>query len=198
MRSLIDTAPDRLREQLRPLTTRHLIETTARFRPGRIDDPTEAARHSLKRLARRCQQLNIEITEIDTHLHQLVTQTAPQLLDVFGVGTETAATVLIAAGDNPDRITTEAGFAALTGVSPVDRSSGRQHHHSLNRGGNRDANRALWRIAIVRLSHDPRTKTYLDKRTSDGKTKRETIRCLKRYIARELHPIIHTAVLDHT
>lgn len=196
MRSLIDTAPDQLREQLRPLTTRHLVETAARFRPGRVDEPAAATRMSLKRLARRCQHLNSELAEIDAQLTQLVTDTAPQLLNVFGVGTETAATLLIAAGDNPDRITTEAGFAALAGVSPVDRSSGRQQRHSLNRGGNRDANRALWRIALVRLSHDPTTKAYLAKRTTDGKTKREAIRCLKRYIARELHPLIHTAVLD--
>lgn len=196
MRSLIDTAPDELRESLRPLTAQHLVQTAARFRPGRPDEPTEAVRHSLKRLARRCQHLNNEIAEIDAHLEQLVIDTAPQLFAVFGVGTETATTLLIAAGDNPDRIRTEAGFAALAGVSPVDRSSGRQQRHSLNRGGNRDANCALWRIALVRLSHDPDTKAYLHKRTSEGKTKREIIRCLKRYIARELHPIILATILD--
>jgi Transposase IS116/IS110/IS902 family len=107
-----------------------------------------------------------------------------------GVGIETAATLLIAAGDNPERLSRECSFAALCGVSPVDRSSGRQRHHSLNRGGNRDANRAGWRIALVRMSHDPITRAYVERRTKDGKSKRAIIRCLKRYIARSTYPIL--------
>ncbi|MCB0916810.1 MAG: IS110 family transposase, partial [Actinobacteria bacterium] len=120
----------------------------------------------------------------------LVRQTAPELIAVRGVGIETAATLLVAVGDNPGRVQHERGLAALCGASPVDRSSGRQRHHSLNRGGNRDANRALWRIALVRMAHDPATRAYVERRTKEGKSKRQIIRCLKRYIARELHPIL--------
>ena len=153
-------------------------------------DPIEAHRYSLRILARRWQQLSVELAELDAHIGELVHQTAPELIAVRGVGIETAATLLVAAGDNPERLQREQSFAALCGVSPVDRSSGRQRHHSLNRGGNRDANRALWRIALVRMHCDPDTRAYVERRTKDGKSKKAIIRCLKRYIARELYPIL--------
>jgi hypothetical protein len=95
--------------------------------------------------------------------------------------------VWVATGDNPGRVRTEAGFAALCGASPVDASSSKQIRHRLNRGGDRQANSALWTITMTRLAHDPRTKAYLARRTAEGKTKREIIRCLKRYIAREVY-----------
>ena len=141
-------------------------------------------------LARRVQHLDDEIRALDAHLDVLVATAAPQLLDVFGVGTQTAAALLVAAGDNPGRLRSEAGFAALCGVNPLPASSGRTTRHRLNRGGNRDANNALWRIAMVRMSHDPTTRAYVERRTQDGLSKREIIRCLKRYIARQLYPII--------
>lgn len=188
--TLIDTVPDQLREQLRRRTIKALVDEMARWRPSPPTDPTTAHRYSLHLLARRWQRLTDEITELDQHLTELVQQTAPELVAVHGVGIETAATLLVAAGDNPERLHHGHGFAALCGVSPVDRSSGRQRHHSLNRGGNRDANRALWRIALVRMRFDPETRAYVERRTKDGKSKKAIIRCLKRYIAREIYPIL--------
>lgn len=105
---------------------------------------------------------------------------------INGVGPDVAATLLMTAGDNPERLRNEASFAALCGTNPIPASSGKTTRHRLNRGGDRDANAALWRIATVRLSSDQRTKDYLAKRISEGKSKPETIRCLKRYIAREV------------
>ena len=110
-----------------------------------------------------------------------------QLLAKQGVATVVAATLLTTAGDNPGRVRTEASFAALCGASPVDASSGKQLRHRLNRGGDRQANSALWTIAMTRLAHDPRTKAYAARRTTEGKTTKEIIRCLKRYIAREIY-----------
>ena len=188
--TLIDTAPDQLREQLRNRRLPTVIAEMTRWRNGPPTGPTEAHRYSLRTLARRWQQLTAELAELDQVIAQLVRETAPELVAVRGVGIETAATLLVAVGDNPERLVREQGFAALCGVSPVDRSSGRQHHHSLNRGGNRDANRALWRIALVRMHCDPNTRAYVERRTKDGKSKKAIIRCLKRYIAREIYPIL--------
>lgn len=188
--TLIDTAPDQLREQLRGRSIRELVGEMARWRPGQPTDPTSSHRYALRVLAQRWQQLSAEIRDLDQQITVLVQQTAPELVAVHGVGIETAATLLVAVGDNPERLHHERGFAALCGASPVDRSSGRQRNHSLNRGGNRDANRALWRIALVRMSSDPATRAYVERRTKDGKSKKAIIRCLKRYIARELHPIL--------
>ena len=188
--TLIDTAPDQLRAHLRDRPIPQLVAEMARWRPAPPVDPTTAHRYSLHLLARRWQTLSAELDDLNQQLSVLVNHTAPELVAVHGVGIETAATLLVAAGDNPDRLHHEHGFAALCGVSPVDRSSGRQRHHSLNRGGNRDANRALWRIALVRMATDPRTRAYVERRTKDGKSKKAIIRCLKRYIAREIHPIL--------
>jgi transposase len=188
--TLIDTAPDQLREQLRGRRINDLVGVMARWRPGEPTDPFSAHRYSLRLLALRWQALTDEIKLLDQQLTRLVETTAPELVAVHGVGIETAATLLVAAGDNPERLLHERGFAALCGASPVDRSSGRQRHHSLNRGGNRDANRALWRIALVRMSSDPATRAYVERRTKEGKSKKAIIRCLKRYIARELHPLL--------
>jgi transposase len=189
--TLIDTAPDQLRARLRNRPIRELVTEMVRWRPGPPIDPSTAHRYSLHLLARRWQTLSAELDNLNQQLALLVNHTAPELTAVHGVGIETAATLLVAAGDNPDRLRHERGFAALCGVSPVDRSSGRQQrHHSLNRGGNRDANRAIWRIALVRMSCDPRTRAYVERRTKEGKSKKAIIRCLKRYITRELHPIL--------
>lgn len=188
--ALVDTCPDELREQLRNRSTRDLVTHMIRWRPGPPSDPTSAHRFAMRALARRWHSLNDEIAEIDTHISALVHTVAPHLVAVKGIGIDTAATLLVAAGDNPDRLTSEASFAALCGVSPIDRSSGRNRHHSLNRGGNRDANRALWRVVLVRMGCDPRTRAYVEQRTADGKTKKQIMRCLKRYVARELFPLL--------
>jgi transposase len=139
-------------------------------------------------VARRHQQLAAEIARLDAALEKLVTHAAPEeFLAGQGVATQVAATLLATAGDNPGRVRKEASFAALCGASPVDASSGKQIRHRLNRGGDRQANSALWTIAMTRLAHDPRTKAYMARRTAEGKTKKEIIRCLKRYIAREVY-----------
>jgi transposase len=158
-------------------------------------DPVQAAGHrTLRTLAERIRHLSSEIRELEKLLTAAVTETAPRLLDLFGVGHDSAATLLIAAGDNPDRLTGEAAFAALCGVNPVERSSGKTQRRRLNRGGNRQANAALFRIALTRLRADARTRAYVQRRTTEGRTKREILRCLKRYIAREIFGIVRAIV----
>jgi transposase len=138
-------------------------------------------------VARRYQDLNREIIEYDTELSALAAQAAPELLALNGVGPETAARLLAAVGDNPERLRSEAAFAHLCGVAPIPASSGRRDRHRLNRGGNRSANAALYRIAVVRIRHDPRTDEYITRRTAQGLQKKDIIRCLKQYIAREVY-----------
>ena len=146
-------------------------------------------------MARRYQRLSEEISELDEQLDRLVTQAAPELVAVEGVGTDTAASLLIAAGDNPERLRNEAAFAHLCGAAPIPASSGKSVRHRLNRRGNRDANRALYVITVCRMSRDERTRRYVAKRTAEGKTKKEIIRCLKRYIAREIYRILSSLCL---
>jgi transposase len=191
--SLLDTAPEALRVQLRDLPLRQIVARAARLRPtGSLADPLTATKIALRSLARRFQDLDDERSTLDQQIAELVELAAPaELLDQYGVGPHTAAALLIAAGDNPERLHSEASFAALCGSSPVDASSGRQQRHRLNRGGDRQANHALWRIVMVRLAHDPTTRAYLERRIKDGKTKREAIRCLKRYVARDIARILH-------
>jgi len=193
IRSVIDTAPDELRDRLRHLTPVKLTKTISRSRPASDTcNPAVATAVTLRILGRRWRFLTEQIHDLDDHLETVVTATAPSLVAVHCVGIDTAAALLIAAGDNPDRLQTEAAFAALCGTNPLPASSGRTQRHRLNRGGNRDANNALWRIVMARMSHDQRTRDYVTRRTTEGLSKREIIRCLKRYVARELHPIITT------
>jgi transposase len=188
----IKTAPDQLRTELRDLTWTKLCDRCARLRPGELDEITAAVKFTLRSLARRIVALETEIAELDRQLHALVNQTAPTLSTLYGVGLDVAATMLIAAGDNPDRLENPAAFAHLCGAAPIPASSGKTQRHRLNRGGNRQANHALWIIAMVRLRHDPRTRTYRDRRTTEGKTSREIVRCLKTYISREIYRAIIT------
>jgi transposase len=187
MRSIISTAPEELRAELRGLPFAKLIARAAGFRPGSARDARSGTKLALRVLARRVLALQDELQLLDAELRPLVAATAPGLVARRGVGTDTAGAILVAAGDNPDRLRTEASFAKLCGVAPLDASSGKQSRHRLNRGGDRQANAALWRIVMVRLASDPATKDYLERRTKDGQTKKEAIRCLKRYIARELY-----------
>ena len=191
--SLLVTAPAPLRESLTHLTGKPLITTCARLRPGTDRTcPTTATKTALRRLARRIQHLTTEINDATTDLKTLTQQVLPATTAVFGVGPDTAAQLLTTAGDNPHRITTEAQFAHLCGTAPINASSGRTDRHRLNRGGDRHANAALHRIVIVRLRHCPRTRTYLERRTAQGLPKRHIIRCLKRYVAREIHRALIT------
>jgi transposase len=138
-------------------------------------------------LARRALSLEAEIVELDAILKPLVVDTAPELVARVGIGTECASALLVAAGDNPERLRSEATFAHLCGAAPIDASSGKHERHRLNRGGDRHANSALWKIVITRMVYDPRTTDYIERRVKDGLTKKEAIRCLKRYIAREVY-----------
>lgn len=188
IRTLIVTSPSKVRERLRGLTTGQLIRHLARSRPGTdLSDPGRAVSTALRRLARRYQYLTEEIADADAELKPLVAQAAPPLLALPGIGTETAAQLLITAGDNPDRLTSEASFAHLCAAAPIPASSGRTNRHRLNRGGDRQANNALHTIALVRMRHDTRTQDYVARRTTEGMTKKDILRCLKRFIAREVY-----------
>ena len=191
IRHLGFTAPDPLRQRLSGLTVDQLVSEVTALRPwAGIDTVTFATKTSLRALGRRVQALDTERAELDAVLGELVTITAPAMLKLHGVGIKTAAQLLVAAGDNPQRLRNEAAWAHLCGVSPIQASSGKTTRHRLNRGGDRQANNALWRIALTRMSSDPRTRAYVERRTAEGKTKREIMRILKRYIAREVYPLL--------
>lgn len=190
VRDLIVTAPDQLRGRLRSLRTVELVEICAGFRPGPAADPGEATKVSLRCLARRHRDPSAEIDELDQAIAALCAQVNPALLGARGVGAELASGLLVAAGDNPERLRSEASFAALCGSSPVEASSAKITRHRLNRGGNREANNALWRIVMVRLTCDPATQAYAARRRAEAKTDREIMRCLKRYVAREVYRLL--------
>ena len=192
-RDLIVTAPAQLREQLAGLPRDQQAALAARFRPRDLADAAEGIKAAMAAVARRHRELTAEITRLDAALDTLVQRAAPQeFLARQGIATQTAGTLLATVGDNPHRLRSEASFAALCGASPVDASSGKQIRHRLNRGGDRQANSALWRIVIVRMAHDLRTRAYVARRTAEGKTTKEIIRCLKRYVAREVYKALVT------
>jgi transposase len=191
LQALRVTAPEQLRNRLRELSTKELVRVAARFRLA--GDPTDvpaATKFALRSVARRYEALSAEIAELEAHLGRLVAQVAPELIALPGIGTDSAATLLIVAGDNPQRLGSEASFANLCGVAPIEASSGKVVRHRLNRGGNREANRALYMICLARMRRDRRTRDYVARRTAEGKSKREIIRCLKRYVAREVYRVL--------
>ena len=192
LHSLVQTAPETLRGKLRSLGANELVATAARFRTKGIGSVVDATKLALRELARRHQALAAEVDRLDPILDRLVRETAPDLLSVRGVGTDVAGALLVTAGDNPERLVSEGSFAHLCGVAPIPASSGKTTRHRLNRGGDRQANQALWRVVMVRLSCDKRTQTYVEKRTREGRTKKEIIRCLKRYVAREVFTLLRT------
>jgi transposase len=192
MKALIVTAPEALRERLRGLGDKQLLATCARLRPdtARLHEPIEATKHALRTLAVRHAQLTAEITALDVHLAALVQRINPALLELNGVGVDVAGQLLVTAGGNPDRLRSEPAFAMLCGVAPLPASSGRTNRHRLNRGGDRQANCALYRVTLSRLRWDPRTRAYAERRTAEGLSKKEIIRCLKRLIAREIYYVL--------
>ena len=188
LRHLTFTAPEELRERFRGLNAARMVDEAARLRPRAGGDPVvQTTKAAAVTLARRVQALDAELVALDAQIEPLVKAAAPALVNIYGVGIDTAAELLIAAGDNPERIRNEAAWAMICGVGPVPATSGLSaNRYRLNRGGNRRANNALWRIAITRLGqHEPRSVAYMERRLADGKSKAEVIRCMKRAIARE-------------
>jgi transposase len=191
IRGVLVSAPAVLREQVADLSRAALIRALARLRPGGdLSSPLAATKASLRRLARRHQAMDEEIAELDCEIAPLVERAAPELLALFGVGVETAGQLLASAGDNPERMRSEGAFAHLTGVAPIPASSGRTHRHRLNRGGDRAANSALHTIVLVRMRYDERTRAYVERRTAEGLSKKEIMRCLKRFVAREVYRVL--------
>ena len=191
LHALVVTAPDALRGNLRGSGLPQLVAKAAAFRASLpLTTPTAATKLALKCLARRYQQLCAEVEALDLQLGHLVAQAAPELLAVKGVSTITAACLLVTAGDNPERLRSEAAFAHLCGVAPIPASSGKTTRHRLNRGGDREANKALYLLAVRRMGWHPATRAYVARRTTEGLSKLEIIRCLKRYLARELFPLL--------
>ena len=186
LKQILVNAPTELREELQPLSKMVLIRRCAALRPGKVDTILAAAKHTLRAIARRWLDLDAEISAHTQLLTELTQAAAPDLSAAFAVGPDTAAEMLIVAGDNPDRVRSEAAFARLCGVAPIPASSGMTTRHRLNRGGHRQANAALYRVVIVRMQHHDPTKAYVARRTAEGKSKAEIIRCLKRLLAREL------------
>jgi transposase len=194
LKALLVTAPPEIREPLAGLSTAVLIPTCMALRPaGSVADPAHAVRLALRRLARRYQFLSTEIRLADAELRGLVSMAAPGMLTRLGVGVEVTGQLLTTVGDNPDRMRSEAAFAHLCGVAPIPASSGKTRRHRLNRGGDRQANNAVYTVVLARLRLDDRTRAYALRRTAEGLSKREIIRCLQRYVARELY---HTLVMQ--
>lgn len=190
--AVVSTAVEPIRDELASMTLVHQFQRVRCWRERRGDDVvTRATRLALRELASRIQHLDEQATRMDCELTDMTEQVAPALLDIAGIGVHTAAQLLVTAGDNSERLRSEAAFARLCGVAPVPASSGRTTRHRLDRAGDRAANHALWRIVMARIAHgDPRTRDYLARRTREGMSKREIIRCLKRYVAREVYRAI--------
>jgi transposase len=194
---LLASAPEEIRTVLTALPKAKRISWCAELNVDdrRLADPVNATKTALRCIARRVRDLEAEIKHIDQRLTPVVAKTAPRLTALFGVGTEVAAQLLITAGDNPDRLHSEAALAHLCGVAPIPASSGRTDRHRLNRGGDRDANNALYTTALCRMRYEQRTRDYVNRRTKQGLTKKEIIRCLKRYIVRDVYIAL---LADHT
>ena len=187
LRQVVMCGPEAVRARFKDRPQTSLIAEAAQMRPRKGSDPVLFTTNTVIRgLAVRICNFNDEIATIDTALEGLIVETAASLLDLVGVGVVTAATLLVTAGDNAGRVTSERSWANLCGAAPIPAGSGKTSHRvRLNRGGNRQANAALYQIVIVRMAHDPRTRQYVQRRLDDGLSKREIIRCLKRYVARE-------------
>jgi transposase len=189
LRHLMFTAPDELRARLGGLTATQLVNEAAKLRPRPGGDVAlQGTKTAAVILARRVHALDAELAAIDEQIGPLVKAAAPELLNVYGVGVDTAAVLLVTAGDNAERISSEGAWAMLCGIAPIPATSGIiDNRFRLNNAGDRHANNAIWRIVITRLGqHEPRTVAYMNRRLAEGKSKRYIIRCLKRYVAREV------------
>jgi hypothetical protein len=195
LKALLVTAPASVREALDELSVSALVTACARFRPDEADlaDPLYASKAALQAVAKRIQLLEAELTLADRRLAKLVGRAAPRLLALLAIGNDHAGQLLVTAGQHPERLRGEAAFAHLCGVAPIPASSGKTHRHRLHRGGDRDANRALHLAVVVRMRFCPRTHAYVDRRGKEGLSKPEIMRCIKRYLAREVY---HALVAD--
>ena len=193
IRALTLTGPEDLRGRFRHVNRVHLARVAASLRPSPSSEPiTYATKLAVQTRGRRVVELDADKERLDRAIAELVRRVAPGLLEIDGVGVHTAAILLVAVGDNPQRVRSEAAFAHLCGVAPIQASSGKTIRHRLNLGGNRQANHALWRIVFTRMSSDERTRKYVARRSAEGLSKREIIRVLKRYVARERYPhLVH-------
>jgi transposase len=188
IRHLGFTAPEEIRQSLQGVSRLLLAKKAAGMRARAGQDPVlYATKTALRTLGHRVLALQTEMQQIDALLGQLIRGHWEDLLSLHGVGVDSAAALLVAAGDNPDRLRSEAAWAHLCGVAPIEASSGKVTRLRLNRGGDRQANSALWRIVTTRMSSDPATRDYVERRTKEGKSKKEIIRVLKRYVAREVY-----------
>ena len=187
LRHLVFTGPESVRSRFKDRPKTALVSEVAKLRPRNGSDPIlYTTLVTMRGLARRIEMLNSEIKSLDAILTELVNDTAPSLMGLYGVGTDTAASLLVTAGDNPERLTSEASWAHLCGASPIPAGSGKTNgRHRLNRGGDRQANAALYRIVLTRMASDQRTKTYVTRGRNEGKNTTEIMRSLKRYVARE-------------
>ncbi|WAF87707.1 IS110 family transposase [Metapseudomonas otitidis] len=195
VKALLISGPQTLRERLWRSKPAQCIACCLRLRE-RTTHPLQALTMTLRLLAKRWLLLDREVIALDAMLERLTRQHAKRLRGRFGLGPQTAATLLAVAGDNPERLRNEAALAALCGVNPLPASSSKTIRHRLNRGGDRSANNALWTIALVRMRSDLRTQAYVERRTREGRTIKEIQRCLKRYIVRELYPLILADLAD--
>ena len=201
VRDLIITAPQELRDQLcGRKTLRGKVTVCAQFglTSRELRSPSQAAKFALRSTARRIEALDREITALDCELEQLVAAAAPRTIQLLGISTGHAGQLLVTAGQNIQRLRTESSFAMLCGASPIPASSGKTTRHRLNYGADRQANRALHLIAVCRLRYCERTRAYAKRRTAEGKTQREIIRCIKRYIAREVFTSLRADPADTT
>jgi len=190
LRALLVSAPQDIREKLWKAKASECVKACIQTRKFGDTVLLNTLHATLKSLAKRWQMLSAELNQLDKQLEKLTQDHAKKLRSRFGVGPNTAAILLSVAGDNPERLKSEAALASLCGVNPLPASSGKTVRHRLNRGGSRAANNALWTIAMVRMRSDSRTRTYVARRTQEGLSSKEIHRCLKRYIVRELYPLI--------
>ncbi len=194
LKALVVTAPTELRSSLDGLSTAPLLRRCAAFRPDTRDlTDLRATKLAMRLVARRVTALDDEIATVDAALEPLIQRAAPAMLELIGIGTDHAGQLLVTAGNNPDRLRSEASFAHLCGTAPIPASSGRTTRHRLHRGGDRQANRALHLAVVVRMRFCPRTRAYVERRTTEGLSKPEIMRCLKRYLARE---VFHALTVD--
>ena len=194
LKAMLIHSPETLRKEMARKTQITLVRQFANIRPRDLEFPDDSIRHTLRALARRWQYLDAETKELHTMIEDLVMCTAPHLVEPFGIGVDTAAEILIVVGDNPERVRSEAALAKLAGISPIPASSGMTSgRHRINHGGHRQLNAAIYRAVIVKMRFHQPTIDYVARRTAEEKSKRDIIRCLKRYVIREVYHLVNPA-----